>query len=47
MYISYDTPFPTLSTSASLADVIKSHNNLVEFLNSQNFPDPNLGTGSK
>ena len=43
MYKSYDTPLPLLSTSASLVDVIENYNNLVEFLNYQNFPDPNLG----
>ncbi len=40
--IKYTTPFPILSTTSSLEDTITAFNNLSEFLNTQNFPDPDL-----
>jgi hypothetical protein len=37
----YDTPFLMLSTTASLAETIEVVNNIVGFLNKQNFPEIN------
>lgn len=42
MEIKHYTPFPILSTTSSLEDTIEVLNNLSEFLNFQNFLDPNL-----
>jgi len=43
MYIDYNTPLPELSPTASQAEIIEAVNNVIKFLNVQNFPDPNLG----
>ncbi len=42
MSIEIHTPFPKLATTASLVDIINEYNNLVTFLNKQNFEDPDL-----
>lgn len=42
MHTPTHTPFPKLSTTSSLADVVSEYNNLAEFLNQQNFPIPDL-----
>lgn len=42
MYPKENTPLPKLHTTSSQVEIIDSLNNIIEFLNSQNFPNPGL-----